>query len=230
MVLAQMAESKAQNNIAQKADSLFNTKKYEEAAKLYELIYNDNGVNKKNISLKLAYIYENFANYPKVLFYLGNYYNMNPNDEVFDKMNKIALENKYTGFDRSDLNFVIMIYQQYFIYILYIFIAIGVIIVFILLRKRKNGERIFIKHLILMALYSVFLGLIINAPNAYKSGIVKQQAQLREFPTSAAPIIGNISEGNKINIFGENDVWKKVFWNRKVVYINQKDVWVLENN
>ena len=41
---------------------------------------------------------------------------------------KIALENKYSGFERSDLNFVLALYQQYYYFLVYFFLIIGVII------------------------------------------------------------------------------------------------------
>ena len=94
LILFQAIDIKAQNEIAQKGDSLFSAKQYSEAAKIYELIFADKSVNKENLNLKLAFIYENMADYPRTLYYLSNYYNLKPSDEVFEKMNKIALENK----------------------------------------------------------------------------------------------------------------------------------------
>jgi tetratricopeptide (TPR) repeat protein len=175
----QTFDIQAQNQIAQKADSLFNTKNYLEASKIYELLFTDKSVNKENISLKLAYIYEQIGDYPKTLFYLSTYYNLNPNDEVFEKMNKIALENKYFGFERDDINFILMLYQQYYLIILLVLILIGVWILFILFRKKLSQQVINKRHLITVTIYLIFLIAMINGPNSYQSGIVNKKTYLR---------------------------------------------------
>ena len=63
-------------------------------------------------------------------------------DEVFEKMNKMALENKFTGFERSDLNFILVLYQQFYIFILYSVILIGIFILIILFRKKIYNKKI----------------------------------------------------------------------------------------
>jgi tetratricopeptide (TPR) repeat protein len=225
----QIADIKAQNDIAKNADSLFNANNYVEAAKLYESLVSDGSTNKENIYLKLAYINESISNYPKAIYNLNNYYNLNPDDIVFEKMNRMALENKYQGFERNDLNFVLMIYQQYYIYILYLFLIVGIIILVVLVRKHNKKELIMKRHLIIFGIYLAFLTILINVPSTYQSAIVNQKSFLRSNPTSASPIIGSIKEGNKINIFGQESVWLKVLLNRKIVYIHQNDTWILEN-
>ena len=223
----QIADSKAQNDVAKKADSLFSAKKYSEAANIYELIFKDNQVNKPNISLKLAFIYESLGDFPKAIYYLNNYYNLNPDDEVFEKMNKMALENKFTGFERSDLNFILVLYQQFYIFILYSVILIGIFILIILFRKKIYNKKILRRHLILVGLFIAFLLVFINVPNTYQSAIINKSTYFREYPSSGSPIIGSIEKGNKINIFGQEDIWLKVLWNRKIVYIHKNDTWIL---
>jgi tetratricopeptide (TPR) repeat protein len=229
LFLSQITDNKAQNHIAKKADSLFNAKKYLEAAKLYEAIFEDEGINKPNLCLKMAFINENLSNYPKAIFYLNNYYNQSPTDEIFEKMNKMALENKFSGFERSDLNFILMLYQQYYIYILYLFIAIGVFLIFILARKKASQVNIQKRHLIILFIFIIFLASIINVPNTFKAAIVNKKSYLRVFPSSAAPIKGIITEGNKVNIFGKESNWLKIYWRKKVYFIHQNDTWLLDN-
>ncbi|MCY1370404.1 hypothetical protein D9M69_574940 [compost metagenome] len=73
------------------------------------------------------------------------------------------------------------------------------------------------------------LALLINLPSSYRSAIVKEKTYLRDFPSSAATVIGEIEPGNKINIFGSDDIWQKAYWNRGVAYVNRNDLWLLEN-
>ena len=228
-LLSQPFDSKAQNDIAQKADSLFTARNYPEAARMYEAVFSDPRVNNENVSLRLAYIFENEGNYPKALFYLNSYYNLRPTDEVFDKMNKIALANKYTGYERNNINFVFALYQQYYIFILYGVILLGIFLLWVLFIKRKSGKPIYRNNWLLVVTYMVLLALLINLPSSYRSAIVKEKTYLRDFPSSAATIIGEIEPGNKINIFGSDDIWQKAYWNRGVAYVNLNDLWLLEN-
>jgi hypothetical protein len=228
-VFLQCIDTKGQNDIAKKADSLFISRNYKEAAKQYEAIFDDSKVNNQNISLRLAYIYENEGNYPKALFYLNNYYNLKPTDEVFDKMNKLALLNKYSGYERNNINFVFAIYQQYYIFILYAMIALGIFLLWVLYNKKIHKKPIYRNNWVLAIVYLFLLGILINVPSSYKSAIVKEKTYLRNFPSSAATIIGEIAPGNKINIFGNDDIWQKAYWDRGVVYVNKSDLWLLEN-
>ena len=229
LFLSQPFDTKAQNDIAKKADSLFLARNYTEAAKMYEAIFADPKVNNEHVSLKLAYIFENEGNFPKALFYLNSYYNLKPTDEVFDKMNKMALMNKFTGYERNNINFVFAIYQQYYIFILYAVIVFGIFLLWVLFNKRKQGKPIYRNNWALVITYMVLLALLINLPSSYKSAIVKEKTYLRNFPSSAATVIGEIEPGNKINIFGSDDIWQKAYWNRGVAYVNKNDLWLLEN-
>ena len=229
LLFTQSIELKAQNDIAKKADSLFNEKNYTEAAKLYQIIFKDPKVNQANISLKLAYINENEGNIPMALYYLNNYYNFKPSNEVFDKMNKLALAGKYQGYERNNINFVFSLYQQYYIFILYGLIFLGIFLIVVLYNKKKHGKPIQRNNWILALTYMALLALLINLPSTYRTAIVKERTYLRNFPSSAAPIIGEIEPGNKINIFGSKDIWQKALWNRGVAYVNKNDLWLLED-
>ena len=226
---SQPFDSKAQNDIAQKADSLFLARNYSEAAQLYEAIFSDPKVNNENVSLRLAYIYENEGNFPKALFYLNSYYNLRPTDEVFDRMNRIALANKFTGYERNNINFVFALYQQYYIFILYAMIFLGIFLLWVLFTKRRQGKPVYRNNWVLAIAYLVLLALLINIPSSYRSAIVREKTYLRNFPSSASTIIGEIEPGHKINIFGSGDIWQKAYWNRGVAYVNKNDLWLLEN-
>jgi hypothetical protein len=228
LLFTQSIDVKAQNDIAKKADSLFLEKNFSDAAKLYEILFHDTKVHKAHISLKLAYIFENEGNIPKALYYLNSYYNQNPSNEVFDKMNKMAVAGKFTGYERNNINFVFSLYQQFYIFILYALIFLGIFLVVVLYNKRKHGKPIHRNNWMLTLTYMLLLGILINLPSTYRSAIVKEKTYLRDFPSSGAPIIGEIEPGNKINLFGSEDIWQKAYWNRGVAYVNKNDLWLLE--
>jgi hypothetical protein len=226
----QVTDCKAQNILSKKADSLFNDKKYEEAALLYENLLVNHKVNKPVTHLKLAYIYEKFADNPKTLFHLYNYYNLKPEDKVFEKMNKLAFDNNYEGYERSDVNFLLMLYKQFYNYIIILFLAIGVYIFTVLINKKIKFEYIATKQKIVTSLYLILLLLFINLPKAYSIGIVNnEKVYLRDNPTAAAKVLGVITKGNKLNVLGNEDIWLKILWKKKFYYVKESDVFVVNN-
>lgn len=226
----QVSDCKAQNILSKKADSLFADKKYEEAAALYENLLKNHKINKAVTHLKLAFIYEKFADNPNTLYHLYNYYNLKPEDKIFEKMNKLAFDNNYQGYERSDLNFLLLIYKQFYDYIVLIFLLIGIYIFTVLVNKKLKKESIEFKHKFITTLFLVFLLLFINLPKAYNIGIVnKETSFLRESPTAASKVLGTISSGNKINVIGSKDIWLKILWKKKFYYIKDSDVLVVQD-
>jgi hypothetical protein len=227
LLFLQIPDSKAQADNLKKADSLFSAKKYDEAAKIYEYFFENKTANNLNICLKLAFIAEQNNQFPKVLYYLNYRYNLKSEDKIFDRLNEIALENKVKGYERSDLNFVLIIFQQYFFYFLFFFIAIGVLILYIFYKKTKSGERITSRQKVIFSIFLVLLMFMINLGANFQSAVVGNSSYFRDFPSSASPITGYINPGNKLNIFGEKGNWLRVLWNKKVVYIKKESVWIL---
>jgi Bacterial SH3 domain len=227
VLFLQITDTKGQAGNLKIADSLFSAKKYNEAAKIYEKFFENKTANNLNICLKLAFIAEQNNEFPKVLYYLNYRYNLNSEDKIFDRLNEIALENKVKGYERSDLNFVLIIFQQYFYYFLFFFIAIGILILFIFYKKTKSRERISTRQKVIFSVFLVLLMLMINLGANFQSAVVNNNSYFRNFPSSASPIIGYINPGNKLNIFGERGNWLRVLWNKKVVYIKKESVWIL---
>jgi hypothetical protein len=45
-----------------------------------------------------------------------------------------------------------------------------------------------------------------------------------EGPSSGAPVAGILTEGNQLQLLGRNDVWLKVKWMEKIVYVKNSSV------
>ncbi len=223
----QILDNKAQATDLEKADSLFNAKKYDEAASIYEKTFEKESAINLNICMKLAYIAEQNNDFSKVLYYLNYRYNLKSDDKIFDKLNEIALENKVKGYERSDLNFVLIIFQEYYYYFLFFFLGIACLILYIFYKKRKSIERITLRQKVIYSVFLLLLFALINLGSSFQSAVVGNNSYFRDFPSSASPIVGYINPGNKLNIFGEKGNWFRVLWNRKIVYVKKESVWML---
>ncbi|MGL4630921.1 MAG: hypothetical protein ACRCVT_06920 [Leadbetterella sp.] len=211
----------------ERADSLFNAKKYSDAAKIYEAEFEKSGTDKMAISLKLAYISEVYGDFAKLQYYLNYRYNLGPSDIIYNKIDEVAIDNKLLGYEKSDANFLILFFKQYYVYVLYFLIAIGLIVLSIFYNKFRKRESIRLRHKFLYGFYLIGLVFLINISYFIDSGVVKEEAFYRDFPTSGAELKGSILPGNKVNIMGESNDWLRIFWNKHFVYIKKSHVWQL---
>ena len=229
LLTMQLTDSQAQRALNKKADSLFNQKKNDEAVILYEQILKNSQNISPNVYLKLANISENKGNYVKELYYLNLYFFKEPNEKVFEKMFVIANENGYKGYEKNDLNYILFYYRKYSSYIWGAFLILGIYIFSVLLIKRRNKQYSPIHHKIIFIVYLLFLLSLINLPNNYRSAIIKnEKVYLRNYPSAASQIVGNISEGNRLNIIKSDDIWYQVLWEGQFCYIKSSDIWLVK--
>ncbi|UBM59601.1 SH3 domain-containing protein [Marinilongibacter aquaticus] len=227
-VFLQATDSKAESPLAQKADSLFFYKNYEESARLYQSLLENHEINRSLTYLKLAYINEHQGNFAKEAFYLYEYMQLRPSTDVFDKINHIAEENSFSGYSRSDFNFFSLFLKQYSIYIYLGILAVSLYIFVVLVFKRNKGLHIPRSHKIGL-LSGILLGLlVINFPSFLQSGIVnKPIAFARKGPSSASVVVDSLREGSKVNIIGQKDIWLRVYQNRNLSYIKGSDLSII---
>ncbi len=227
--LAQVLDSQAQRAIYKKADSLFIQKKNDEAKMIYEqILKNSQNINPK-IYLKLANICESKGEFVKELYYLNLYFFKKPDEKTFEKMYNVATENGYSGYEKNDLNYFLFYYRQYSNYIWGSFLILGVYIFWVLLIKKKNNQFSPVRHKVIFFIYLIFLAVLINLPNNYRSVIIKnEKVYLRDYPSAASQIIGDISQGNRLNVIKTDDIWYQVLWEGKFYYLKESDVWVVK--
>jgi hypothetical protein len=228
---SQMPDTHGQELFTQKADSLFNEKKYSEAAILYEDLLKKHSIHRSHAFLKLAYINEIGGNFSRSVYYLSEYFQLNPSDLVFEKINKIAEENSFSGYSRSDLNFILLLYERYFIYVtiaLFLFLAYSF---YVLIMKKLKGESTSLGNK-LSFLFLVFAVLsFINLGLFYKQGIVnKENIIVRSAPSAGAEVIGHLKEGSRVNIIGEKDIWLRLILNGKIQFAKKSDFWIIEKD
>lgn len=227
----QIPDIQAQSILSKRADSLFNAKDYSQATIEYRELIEKHDINKKNAFLKMSYMAEKQGQFPEAIYYLSELYELNPNDRLFDKINKIARENGFGGFERSEFNFLITLYKEYYVFIAVILLLLSVFIFNYSWNKKSISSRIPKRFAFLTIALIIFSLLIVNLPDSYKLGIVKSKsAIMRSGPSAASEIEGKITEGNRVNIIGQKDIWYQIVWQRKVIYLKKSDLWVVNEN
>lgn len=226
LLLCQFTDTQAQSRQIKIADSLFVSKNYFQAESYYENSLLKKEKANSSIYLKLAFISENLGNTPKSLYYLNLYYLKHPSKSLFNKMNLMAIDNNYKGYENSDLNFLVLLIRQYYIQTLVLLLGFSILIFVILVYKKQTNQFIPAgQSMVLIVFLLVFL-VLVNLPANYKAVIIKKNiAYLRNYPSSASPIVGNITIGNKLNVISTEDIWHQVLHENQLVYIKDTDVW-----
>ncbi len=227
--LTQVLDSQGQMSLNKHADSLFAQKKFDDARPIYEKTLKKSQVINPNLYLKLANIAEIKGEFVKELYYLNLYFFQRPNEKTFEKMYTVATENGFKGYEKNDLNYFLFYYRQYANYVWVCFLVLGIFIFGVLALKRKNHQFSPLRHKIIFILYLLFLASLINLPNNYRSAIIKnEKVYLRDYPSAASQIIGNISEGNRLNVIKSDDIWYQVLWEGEFCYLKESDVWLVK--
>ncbi|MFT7419852.1 MAG: tetratricopeptide (TPR) repeat protein [Arcticibacterium sp.] len=230
-LLMQVIDSQAEVYLSQKADSLFNEKKYEEAAIMFEQLLEIHSVNRENTFLKLAFISEQKGDFSRAIFFLSEYYELNPSDATFDKINKMAAENSFGGYSWSDLNFILLLYQEYFIWICLCLMGIVCYSFLTILKKVNKKELVALRHKVTLVFFLLGLLGFVNIGRLYKQGIVKKgQIYIRSDASAGSNVASLLDKGSRVNIIGEKDVWLRLLLNGKVQFAKKSDFWIIGEN
>jgi hypothetical protein len=211
-----------------RADSLFASGRSLEAAGLYETALTT-GHATDAMLLKLAYVNEQQNDVPRLLYYLQVYQDRHPDSAVLRKMNDIARVNGLSGYETDDLNYFLLFYKQFGLYVVLLLLLPALYVFAVMVQKvlRRDTTTPPARKWVLL-LYLLALLTFVNLPEGYQSGIVSHdRVLLREQPSAAAPVIDVIGRGHKVNILGRQDIYLRVLWNNRLYYLRQDQVWLI---
>lgn len=202
------------------ADSLFAQKKYIQSFELYEDIQNYDQKASSAMLLKMAFIKEGLGDYTDALYYLNLYYLKTYNKKALKKMENLAKQNKLSGYNYDDVEFFLNIYHQYHLQIN--FLIVGMVFMFfgiLYYQKKTNKDKAGLPGIIYISVLLVML-IINNYGREHKKAIITSSGvHLMKGPSPGTDVIDVISEGHRVDILGQDDVWVKISWNDHIVYI-----------
>ena len=209
-----------------RADSLFQQQQYAASFALYKQIINKSHQYSPQMLLKMAFTQEAQQNYTAALYYLHLYYEMRPSRTALKKMEDIAQRQHFTGYEYNDLEFFQTQLQKYNLQILQILLVVAVgtvtIIFFIYKEKKVLPGKTF------QAIYLLYLAFILFYLNFFsfgRKGIIRQNnVAIMAAPAAGANWLATASEGHRIVLKGERDIWYETEWNGQRAYIRKKNV------
>lgn len=216
----------AQSHTAElkKADSLFQAKQYTQSFELYTAL-----LKRKQHSpamlLKMAYIQEGLGHTSMSLYYLHLYYQASQDEQALSKMEEIASKNGLEGYQSSDFNKVLIKLQQYSFQITAMLLSAAVFFFALTFYQRVRQHKKPIVAAFVVVLFLSLLFIQIHFTDYMKVGIVSQSSSyLMSGPSAGSDVVAIIDEGHQLKILGQTDVWMKVNWKEKEVFIKENSL------
>lgn len=207
------------------ADSLFDSKNYTDAKFLYDNLYFEKKIESQDLILKLAYVNEGLKKYEWTLYFLEQFLKVNPEDEkTKEKILKIAENNKFKGFEISDVKHIkafIFLYKDYLLggLVTLILILFGINIFF---RKNKMIAQILILSFVILS-----LSYWISYQESFKEAIIINDALLMDSPSAAGQLIQKIKPGHKATILKNIDVWSEIMIGKNSYFIKTSQLKII---
>ena len=211
----------------QKADSLFNLKRYSESKILYDSIFYKENKYSNSMLLKMATIEESLDNYEKSIYYLELFQKNKNENKVLDKINDIVDDKNLNGFENSDKKIFINIYKKYRSNILALLLTlISIIFIVNLVRYfRKNVINFILPFFYISSILSL---LIINIKPPSDAIVFKDYTFIMKEPSSGSDLYSILNKGDKLIVSKDLEVWYEIILNGKKRYVRKKNVRLID--
>ena len=211
----------------QKADSLFNLKRYSESKILYDSIFYKENKYSNSMLLKMATIEESLDNYEKSIYYLELFQKNKNENKVLDKINDIVDDKNLNGFENSDKKIFINIYKKYRSNILALLLtSISIIFIVNLVRYfRKNIINFVLPFFYISSLLSL---LIINIKPPSDAIVFKDYTFIMKEPSSGSDLYSILNKGDKLIVSKDLKVWYEIILNGEKRYVRKKNVRLID--
>lgn len=208
----------APSNPLEKADSNFKSKKFTEAAALYDSLF-QSGSYSSQMLLKQAYIAEASNEPDKALYHLALFNKLHQDRIVLDKMEALAIENNIKGFEISDRDLFMIYFHAYYPIGLMSLIGLGallfVIFTFkIVIQKELSSS---------LALFTIFIIAAIAIATRYspspEHAIAKQSTVVVSAPSAGGEPVALLNSGDRCLIDQTISGWAEVEIGEKEGYV-----------
>jgi len=212
----------AQSQKIKLADSLFRSKQYTQSLEIYQSLFNDQKYSPAML-LKMAYIQEGLGKIGQTLYYLKLYHLATDDEQAQHKMEELAGKFGLSGYDSNDASRVQQWIDKKITIVQVGLVCILLLISYAMFVRRKMEQKPWLAAgVIVLVSASIFY---LN--NFYSSNSVilnNDRTYLMEGPSSGAPVAGILAEGNQLQLLDHTDVWLKVKWMDKIVYVKNSSV------
>ena len=210
-------------NLLQKADSLYTKKQFTQSFELYQRIHQA-GQYSPAMFLKMAFIQEGLDKPGLALYYLNLYYLASNDDQTLVKMDELAAKNGLTGYEHTPLNTIREAIARYRTPIAGALAAVVLLLMAVGIYQTRKGHKP-VTAMVVVITGLIVLGLFVNFFKPNRTAIITGTNTIAmNGPSAGASAVGLLKEGNKVRIQNAEDVWLKVYWANRYVYVRQSQV------
>jgi len=216
------------DQLLQRADSLFAEQQFTESLKLYEQLYREVEVASPAMLLRMAFIQEGLGEYSQSLYYLNEYYLMTFDEDVLSKITSLSEEHKLRGYEFSDIDYIRGFLKQYQYLFVYFLIALAMAgLAYYVLKASNDTSRPYgfgVSYLLILA----FLFYLTNFSALPDYGIiVDSNTYLMTAPSAGSDVLSVVPEGHRVRVAGWEDVWARIEWDGQTAYVRQDNLRLL---
>ncbi|PRY08887.1 hypothetical protein CLV24_12052 [Pontibacter ummariensis] len=208
-----------------KADSLFQRQYYTEAFGLYEQILEEQQQYSPQMLLKMAYVKEGMRDYTGAMYYLHLFYTKEPSRSTLKKMEELAQAHRLQGYEYNDLQFFKTQFSKHYMLLLELMLLVAVVTVTIMFISWRKGHKFSQPFKIGFTLYLLFILYYINFLNLGNAGIIKNDyVAIMSAPSAGATWLATATQGHKVPITGERDIWYEIKWKGEKAFIRKNNL------
>ncbi|NLR93184.1 SH3 domain-containing protein [Flammeovirga agarivorans] len=198
------------NSKIEEADNLFSEKQYIEAFKIYNDILEKDRTFSSRMLLRMAFIQEGQGNYSSALYFLNLQYRLTADRQTLNKMSKIAEEHNLLGYQYSDKEFFVSMFNNMQgVFAAGLIILLTACLALMYIRKRQDHSITTLTFFVVI--FSVIGLWAFNGGIHRELGIVKGSgAILMDEPSAGGKKLVDLSAGERFQIKGESDIWYKI--------------------
>jgi hypothetical protein len=210
----------AQNQKITLADSLFKAKQYTQSLEYYQSAL-DSKTYSPAMLLKMAYINEGLGKIGSTMYYLKLYELAIGEDQVSQKTAELATKFNLSGYESkkfSPLRWLLrnLLVVQFTLAL----VLLSLVVALVVQRRQRQKPWITFSALILV------IGLLFYLNNYSVSTeviVVNKNAYLMEGPSAGSNVSAVVGEGHLLQSFGHEDIWLKIKWEDKTVFLKEYD-------
>jgi hypothetical protein len=211
------------NSKLAQADSLFALKRYTQSLIIYEALLSVQQYSPAML-LKMAYIQEGLANASKSLYYLNLYYLATGDEQTLTKMQELAEKNSIEGYDNGKADQFYFYLNKYSKPASVALAGLALLMLSWIAYKTRLREKS-IGAFAMLVLLITLLAVQINFSWTNKSVMISSgNTYLMSGPSAGADVVSIVGEGHRLKLIDKKDVWMKVQWSGKAVYVKQNQV------
>ena len=223
-----MSKGQAINTQLLTADSLFRAQKYTESLAVYNEILENTGKASSAMLLKMAYINEGLENFGEALYHLNNYYNMSADQNALTKMRDLATAHGLGGYETSNLDYALRIYNEYRYILVAFFAALGLLTLAIIYRQKKKQGKLATSFGLALIFVMVVALCLTNFSGLKPQGVISgANTYLMSGPSAGADLVEVVNEGHRVGIIDRQDIWVEIRWREGTAFIRESNIKVL---